>query len=181
MKKCNVCGGYYDENKTRYKEKSKRCPSCTFLKGESSKTWYTNSANEKWFNNKEVIDYDDIDNELLDSEIIQYISNYKQRWYWGIIMDYDDYNSQENYLEQSLLEQERSKLINDLFMRIKPRFRDMVFLLFGLAEDRSTYTYEEVAEMFDISITRVHQIEGMVIKELKHPKVTKKFREYLNS
>lgn len=41
-------------------------------------------------------------------------------------------------------------------------------------------TLEEIAKLLGISKERVRQIEKMAIKKLKHPKVSKTLKDYIN-
>ena len=42
----------------------------------------------------------------------------------------------------------------------------------------NSYTLQEIAQKLGISRERVRQIEQTALKKLKHPKVSKKLREY---
>lgn len=41
-----------------------------------------------------------------------------------------------------------------------------------------SYSLEEIAQKLGISRERVRQIEQMALKKLKHPKISKKLKEY---
>lgn len=41
-------------------------------------------------------------------------------------------------------------------------------------------TLDEIANILGITRERVRQIEQMALKKLKHPKVSKELREYIN-
>lgn len=40
-------------------------------------------------------------------------------------------------------------------------------------------TFDEIAKMMGITRERVRQIEQMALKKIKHPKISKKLRDYL--
>jgi RNA polymerase primary sigma factor len=42
------------------------------------------------------------------------------------------------------------------------------------------FTLQEIADKLNISKERVRQIEQMALKKLKHPKISKELREYIN-
>ncbi len=45
---------------------------------------------------------------------------------------------------------------------------------------KNDMTLEEIAKYLGITRERVRQIEQMAIKKLKHPKISKELRDYLN-
>jgi len=50
---------------------------------------------------------------------------------------------------------------------------------FGLLEDESDRTLEEIGKALNVTRERVRQIESSAIKKLKHPKVGRKLKNYI--
>jgi RNA polymerase primary sigma factor len=48
------------------------------------------------------------------------------------------------------------------------------------AKSFGDFTLQEIADKLNISKERVRQIEQMALKKLKHPKISKELREYIN-
>lgn len=50
---------------------------------------------------------------------------------------------------------------------------------FGLMPDESDRTLEEIGKELNVTRERVRQIESSAIKKLKHPKVGRKLKSYI--
>jgi len=50
---------------------------------------------------------------------------------------------------------------------------------FGLLNDESDRTLEEIGKELNVTRERVRQIESSAIKKLKHPKVGRKLKNYI--
>lgn len=71
----------------------------------------------------------------------------------------------------------REQLYNAL-QKLPPRERRIIDLRFGLT-DGDPRTLQEIAEEFDLSRERIRQIEGEVLRKLRHPHFSRKLRTYL--
>ncbi len=68
--------------------------------------------------------------------------------------------------------------LNDALRKLPPRERRIIDLRFGLT-DGDPRTLQEIAEEFDLSRERIRQIEGEVLRKLRHPHFSRKLRAYL--
>ncbi len=66
----------------------------------------------------------------------------------------------------------------DALQKLPPRERRIIDLRFGLS-DGDPRTLQEIAEEFDLSRERIRQIEGEVLRKLRHPHFSRKLRAYL--
>ena len=65
--------------------------------------------------------------------------------------------------------------------KLNDRERAVINMRFGLMDDESERTLEEIGKALGITRERVRQIEATAIKKLKHPKIGKELRDYLES
>ena len=56
---------------------------------------------------------------------------------------------------------------------------DCVEMRFGLMPDESDRTLDEIGKELNVTRERVRQIESSAIKKLKHPKVGRKLKSYI--
>jgi RNA polymerase primary sigma factor len=68
--------------------------------------------------------------------------------------------------------------LHDALQKLPPRERRIIDLRFGLS-DGDPRTLQEIAEEFDLSRERIRQIEGEVLRKLRHPHFSRKLRTYL--
>jgi RNA polymerase primary sigma factor len=68
--------------------------------------------------------------------------------------------------------------MRDLLDSLSPRERGVLELRFGLRDGQSR-TLEEVGKMFGVTRERVRQIEAKALRKLRHPKSSRKLRDYL--
>jgi RNA polymerase primary sigma factor len=66
----------------------------------------------------------------------------------------------------------------DALQKLPERERRIIDLRFGLT-DGDPRTLQEIAEEFDLSRERIRQIEGEVLRKLRHPHFSRKLRTYL--
>jgi len=89
----------------------------------------------------------------------------------------------ENDLEPTPSDTAHSKLlkekINELLNTLTPREARILRLRFGLQNGRS-YTLEEVGQKFGLTRERIRQIEGRALRRLRHPRRSRKLRDYLD-
>jgi len=77
-----------------------------------------------------------------------------------------------------VLDAQLSEQLNDALRKLPPRERRIIDLRFGLT-DGDPRTLQEIAEEFDLSRERIRQIEGEVLRKLRHPHFSRKLRTYL--
>ena len=65
--------------------------------------------------------------------------------------------------------------------KLNDREQAVINMRFGLMDDESERTLEEIGKALGITRERVRQIEATAIKKLKHPKIGKELRDYLES
>jgi RNA polymerase primary sigma factor len=68
--------------------------------------------------------------------------------------------------------------MRDLLESLSPRERGVLELRFGL-KDGQGRTLEEVGRIFGVTRERVRQIEAKALRKLRHPKSSRKLRDYL--
>ncbi|MCH9814393.1 MAG: RNA polymerase sigma factor RpoD [Epsilonproteobacteria bacterium] len=69
--------------------------------------------------------------------------------------------------------------IDDVLDQLNDRERAVVRMRFGLLTDESDRTLEEIGKELNVTRERVRQIENSAIKKLKHPKVGRKLKNYI--
>ena len=69
--------------------------------------------------------------------------------------------------------------IDDVLDQLNERERAVVRMRFGLMSDESDRTLEEIGKELNVTRERVRQIENSAIKKLKHPKVGRKLKNYI--
>jgi len=69
--------------------------------------------------------------------------------------------------------------IDDVLDQLNEREEAVVRMRFGLLEDASDRTLEEIGKELNVTRERVRQIESSAIKKLKHPKVGRKLKNYI--
>ncbi|MDY0116553.1 MAG: RNA polymerase sigma factor RpoD [Sulfurimonadaceae bacterium] len=63
--------------------------------------------------------------------------------------------------------------------QLNEREKAVIKLRFGIMEDESDRTLEEIGKELNVTRERVRQIESSAIKKLKHPKVGRKLKNYI--
>ncbi len=82
----------------------------------------------------------------------------------------------ENLMGDDLIGQ-----IDNILGQLNEREQAVVRMRFGLLEDNSDRTLEEIGNELSVTRERVRQIESSAIKKLKHPKVGKNLKNYVES
>ncbi|MEA3513428.1 MAG: RNA polymerase sigma factor RpoD [Campylobacterota bacterium] len=82
----------------------------------------------------------------------------------------------ENIMHDDLLSQ-----IDQILAQLNEREQAVVRMRFGLLDDRSDRTLEEIGNTLSVTRERVRQIESSAIKKLKHPKVGRNLKNYVES
>lgn len=78
-----------------------------------------------------------------------------------------------------ILDEELHEQLQEVLWKLPSRERRIVDLRFGLS-DGDPRTLQEIAEEFGLSRERIRQIEGEVLRKLRHPHFSRKLRSYLN-
>ena len=69
--------------------------------------------------------------------------------------------------------------IESVLEQLNERERAVIKLRFGIMDDESDRTLEEIGKELNVTRERVRQIESSAIKKLKHPKVGRKLKNYI--
>ena len=69
--------------------------------------------------------------------------------------------------------------IDEILEQLNEREQAVVRMRFGLLGDKSDRTLEEIGKELNVTRERVRQIESSAIKKLKHPKVGRKLKNYI--
>ncbi len=78
-----------------------------------------------------------------------------------------------------MLKSDLKNQIDGVLDQLNERERAVVRMRFGLMEDESDRTLEEIGKELSVTRERVRQIENSAIKKLKHPKVGRKLKNYI--
>ena len=79
---------------------------------------------------------------------------------------------------QSVSQRLLGERIETMLATLSPREARILRLRFGLLNGRS-YTLEEVGQKFGLTRERIRQIEGKALRRLRHPRRSRRLRDYL--
>ena len=91
----------------------------------------------------------------------------------AFVMDIDSPSPVEE-AELNILKEQ----IQDILAELNDRERDVISLRFGIA-DGYPRTLEEVGKIFDVTRERIRQIEAKALRKLRHPRRTRKLRDFV--
>jgi len=80
-----------------------------------------------------------------------------------------------------ILKNDLKDQIDDVLDQLNDREKAVIRMRFGLMMDESDRTLEEIGKELNVTRERVRQIESSAIKKLKHPKVGRKLKNYIES
>ncbi|WP_104763777.1 RNA polymerase sigma factor RpoD [Helicobacter aurati] len=98
----------------------------------------------------------------------------------GKFGDFVEDKSMVSSIEDLLKEDLRHQIDNVLDL-LNEREKAVIKMRFGLLEDESDRTLEEIGKALNVTRERVRQIESSAIKKLKHPRIGRQLRQYLGS
>ncbi|WP_300795396.1 RNA polymerase sigma factor RpoD [Helicobacter sp. UBA3407] len=78
-----------------------------------------------------------------------------------------------------ILKEDLKSQIDDVLDQLNEREEAVIRMRFGLLDDESDRTLEEIGKELNVTRERVRQIESSAIKKLKHPKVGRKLKNYI--
>ena len=78
-----------------------------------------------------------------------------------------------------VLKDDLNNQIDEVLDQLNEREKAVIRMRFGLLEDESDRTLEEIGKALNVTRERVRQIESSAIKKLKHPKVGRKLKNYI--
>ncbi len=78
-----------------------------------------------------------------------------------------------------VLKDDLNNQINEVLDQLNDREKAVIRMRFGLLTDESDRTLEEIGKELSVTRERVRQIESSAIKKLKHPKVGRKLKNYI--
>ena len=94
--------------------------------------------------------------------------------YGDFVPDHDSPSPTDHMLKEDL-----GRQIDSMFDQLNDREEAVVRMRFGLLSDESDRTLEEIGKELNVTRERVRQIESSAIKKLKHPKVGRKLKNYI--
>ena len=103
------------------------------------------------------------------------IGNEDDGKYGDFVEDKTSTSPLEQILKDDLREQ-----IEKVLSQLNPREREVIKMRFGLMEDQSDLTLEEIGKAENITRERVRQIESSAIKKLRYPKFGKELKKYVH-
>ena len=81
----------------------------------------------------------------------------------------------------NILKDDLNKQIAEVLDQLNEREKAVISMRFGLLDDESDRTLEEIGKELNVTRERVRQIESSAIKKLKHPKVGRNLKNYVES
>lgn len=78
-----------------------------------------------------------------------------------------------------ILKEDLREQIDNVLDLLNEREKAVIKMRFGLLEDESDRTLEEIGKALNVTRERVRQIESSAIKKLKHPRIGRQLRQYL--
>lgn len=102
------------------------------------------------------------------------IANEDDGKFGDFVEDKSSLSPMEHILKNDLREQ-----IDEVLSQLNEREKAVICMRFGLLEDESDRTLEEIGKALNVTRERVRQIESSAIKKLKHPKVGRKLKNYI--
>ena len=78
-----------------------------------------------------------------------------------------------------ILKEDLRAQIDEVLAQLNEREQSVIKMRFGLLDDESDRTLEEIGKELNVTRERVRQIESSAIKKLKHPKVGRKLKNYI--
>ncbi len=94
---------------------------------------------------------------------------------------FGDFIEDKNTLSPTevVMNDDLNRQIDDVLGQLNEREQAVIRMRFGLLEDMSDRTLEEIGKELNVTRERVRQIENSAIKKLKHPKVGRKLKNYI--
>lgn len=96
----------------------------------------------------------------------------------GKFGDFVEDKNSTNAMDQIMKEDLRAQIF-EVLDQLNEREQAVIRMRFGLLDDESDRTLEEIGKELNVTRERVRQIESSAIKKLKHPKVGRKLRNYI--
>ncbi len=79
----------------------------------------------------------------------------------------------------AVMKDDLKKQIESVLEQLNEREKAVIKMRFGIMDDESDRTLEEIGKELNVTRERVRQIESSAIKKLKHPKVGRKLKNYI--
>jgi RNA polymerase primary sigma factor len=79
----------------------------------------------------------------------------------------------------AVLKDDLNNQIDEVLDQLNDREKAVIRMRFGLLEDESDRTLEQIGKELNVTRERVRQIESSAIKKLKHPRVGRKLKNYI--
>lgn len=94
---------------------------------------------------------------------------------------FGDFIEDKNTLSptETVLRDDLNNQIDEVLDQLNEREKAVIRMRFGLLDDESDRTLEEIGKELNVTRERVRQIESSAIKKLKHPKVGRKLKNYI--
>ncbi|EOI2075911.1 RNA polymerase sigma factor RpoD [Campylobacter jejuni] len=102
------------------------------------------------------------------------IGNEDDDKFGDFVEDRNSLSPMDHILKDDLKEQ-----IDEVLDQLNDREKAVIRMRFGLMDDESDRTLEEIGKELNVTRERVRQIESSAIKKLKHPKVGRKLKNYI--
>ena len=80
---------------------------------------------------------------------------------------------------EAVLKDDLKGQIDEVLDQLNEREKAVICMRFGLMDDESDRTLEEIGKALNVTRERVRQIESSAIKKLKHPRVGRRLKNYI--
>ena len=92
-----------------------------------------------------------------------------------------DFIEDKNSISPSdaIIREDLKEQIDMVLEQLNDREQAVIQMRFGILSDESDRTLEEIGKELSVTRERVRQIEASAIKKLKHPKVGRKLKNYI--
>ena len=113
-----------------------------------------------------------------DGELIEDESEYTN--YYHCSYNYEDNESHDIYrdITDNMDMEELNSMISETLSQLNDREQIIIRMRFGLNDENSEHTLDEIGKALHMTRERVRQAESSAIKKLKHPKVSKRLKAY---
>ncbi len=86
----------------------------------------------------------------------------------------------QKLLEEIVAEDEKHEAVNEMLETLTPREEKVINLRFGLNGNQE-HTLKAVADIFEVGIERIRQIEAKALRKLRHPSRSRNVRDFMDS
>jgi len=110
-------------------------------------------------------------NEIIDTE--NFLSENEE------LIENKKYTIHESDIEKEIIRKDLIIIMKKILNELKPREAEVLKLHYGFYNDEK-YTFEEIGEKLDLTLSRIHQIEKRALIKIRKHKMMKYLKSYKN-